>query len=104
MMENKAEFSRRQFLSATALGALGTIGTVGLLESCTGSNKKLKLPELLNEAPDGKILKAGLIGCGGRGTGAAINFLDAGPNLQIVALGDLLYRLRQLPKSYRFRC
>ncbi len=89
MMENKAEFSRRQFLSATALGALGTIGTVGLLESCTGSNKKLKLPELLNEAPDGKILKAGLIGCGGRGTGAAINFLDAGPNLQIVALGDL---------------
>ncbi len=29
-----------------------------------------------------------LIGCGGRGTGAAINFLNAGPNLQIVALGD----------------
>ena len=35
------------------------------------------------------MLKAGLIGCGGRGTGAAINFLDAGPNLQIVALGDV---------------
>ncbi len=33
--------------------------------------------------------KAGLIGCGGRGTGAAINFLDAGPNLQVVALGDV---------------
>ncbi len=35
------------------------------------------------------MLKAGLIGCGGRGTGAAINFLDAGPNLQITALGDV---------------
>src|SRR5664280_1125851 len=31
---------------------------------------------------------AGVIGCGGRGTGAAINFLSAGPNLKIVALGD----------------
>jgi predicted dehydrogenase len=35
------------------------------------------------------VLKAGLIGCGGRGTGAAANFLDAGPNLQITALGDI---------------
>jgi len=43
----------------------------------------------LDQAPDGKVLKAGLIGCGGRGTGAAINFLDADPNLQITALGDV---------------
>jgi myo-inositol 2-dehydrogenase / D-chiro-inositol 1-dehydrogenase len=41
------------------------------------------------KAPDGPLLKAGLIGCGGRGTGAAANFLDAGPNLQIVALADV---------------
>ncbi len=34
-------------------------------------------------------MKAGLIGCGGRGTGAAIDFLNAGPNLEIVALGDV---------------
>jgi predicted dehydrogenase len=44
---------------------------------------------LLTQAPDGLLLKAGLIGCGGRGTGAAINYLDAGPNLQITALGDV---------------
>jgi predicted dehydrogenase len=44
---------------------------------------------MLDNAPDGKVLRAGLIGCGGRGTGAAINFIDAGPNLQIVALGDV---------------
>ena len=46
------------------------------------------MPTLLDQAPDGPVLKAGLIGCGGRGTGAAINFLNAGPNLQIAALGD----------------
>ena len=47
------------------------------------------MPKLLEQAPDGKVIKAGLIGCGGRGTGAAIDFLNAGPNLQIVALGDV---------------
>lgn len=91
-MENKNELSRRKFISNTALGAIGTIGAARLLASCTGSadkGGKLQLPEMLNEAPDGKVLKAGLIGCGGRGTGAAMNFFDAGPNLQIVALGDV---------------
>ena len=91
-MEKKNELSRRQFISNTAMGAIGTIGAAGLLASCIGSESnsgKAKLPEMLNQAPDGRILKAGLIGCGGRGTGAAINFLNAGPNLQIVALGDV---------------
>jgi predicted dehydrogenase len=31
----------------------------------------------------------GVIGCGSRGTGAAIDCLNAAPNMQIVALGDL---------------
>lgn len=91
-MENKKELSRRSFLSNTALGAMGTIGALGLLEACGGSEKKrneVELPALLNEAPDGKVLRAGLIGCGSRGTGAAINYIDAGPNLKIVALGDV---------------
>lgn len=91
-MKNNNDLSRRKFISNTALGAIGTIGTAGLLTSCSRSEKKTgdaKLPVLLNEAPDGKVLKAGLIGCGGRGTGAAVNFVDAGPNLQIVALGDV---------------
>jgi predicted dehydrogenase len=34
-------------------------------------------------------LKAALIGCGDRGTGAATQFLKAGPNLSIIALADL---------------
>jgi myo-inositol 2-dehydrogenase / D-chiro-inositol 1-dehydrogenase len=91
-MMNKEELSRRQFLSNSAKAAIGTLGTAQFLSGCVGNSVKkgdLKLPDLLTQAPDGKVLKAGLIGCGGRGTGAAINFLDAGPNLQIVALGDV---------------
>jgi predicted dehydrogenase len=34
-------------------------------------------------------LKAGLIGCGGRGSGAAENFLNSAPNLQLVAMADV---------------
>ncbi len=90
-MKSEKDLSRRKFLSNTALGAIGTLGA-GVLTSCSGPAAKkpeVKMPVLLNQAPDGKVLKAGLIGCGGRGTGAAMNFLDAGPNLQIVALGDV---------------
>ena len=91
-MESKKDFSRRKFISSTAMATIGTMGAIQLLNSCAENSSKrneIKLPELLSQAPDGKILKAGLIGCGGRGTGAAINYLDAGPNLQIVALGDV---------------
>jgi predicted dehydrogenase len=40
-------------------------------------------------APDGKPLKAALVGCGDRGTGAATQFLKAGPNLSIIAMADI---------------
>ena len=35
------------------------------------------------------ILRVGLIGCGGRGAGAAVNALNADPNSRLVALGDV---------------
>ncbi|MCU0409394.1 MAG: oxidoreductase, partial [Bacteroidales bacterium] len=91
-MEKKEDLSRRRFISNTAMATIGTLGASSLLNSCSGEKNKKELIkpfELLTQAPDGKVLKAGLIGCGGRGTGAAINFLDAGPNLEIVALGDV---------------
>lgn len=55
------------------------------LASCKSKTQK----QPLASAPDGTLLRAGLIGCGSRGTGAAVNFLDAGPNLEVVALGDI---------------
>lgn len=88
-MKNQVKPTRRDFLSTAALGA---IGAAGLITSCSGPETQtntIKLADWPEQAPDGPVLKAGLIGCGGRGTGAVLNFLDAGPNLQIVALGDV---------------
>jgi predicted dehydrogenase len=93
-MKHNTQLSRRNFLKNSAtIGTIGVIGAVPFLNSCSSGQKdkgkEMQLPQLLNQAPDGKVLKAGLIGCGGRGTGAAIDFLNAGPNLQIIALGDV---------------
>ena len=102
-MKKENSISRRSFLKSSALaGALGAIGTgstVGVLTSCGGGEsanaiKPLKepgtyyVPELPDLATDGKELKAGVIGCGGRGSGAAFNFLNAANGVTIVALGD----------------
>jgi predicted dehydrogenase len=81
--------SRRNFLGAAATVGVAGIVVPSILAGCKSENKKtVAIPTFLDQAPDGPVLKAGVIGCGGRGTGAAINFLSAGPNLQVVALGD----------------
>ena len=89
---------RRDFLKNTALLGAGIplAGSLAALASCSTEEKRKKwTPEALGiysfveTAPDGKPLKAALIGCGSRGTGAATQFLAAGPNLSIVALADL---------------
>lgn len=87
----KNSISRRNFLGkAAAAGAAGAV-MPSLINSCApdGKMKDVIVPEFLDQAPDGPELKAGLIGCGGRGTGAAIQFLSAGPNLKVTALGDV---------------
>jgi myo-inositol 2-dehydrogenase / D-chiro-inositol 1-dehydrogenase len=87
-MDHKSK-SRREFLGdAAGLGLLGTLGAGYLLSSCS-QREKYRTPVPADIAPDGPLLKAGLVGCGGRGTGAAVNFLNAGPNLQVTALGDI---------------
>ena len=100
-MSSKNTFSRRGFLSSAATLSVGsTLGAGTILSSCSGSENEVKykplrpaneiyIPDLPDKAVDGKPLKAALIGCGSRGTGAAFNFLDAGDNLSIVALADM---------------
>jgi len=93
-MKNKPSLSRRRFLGrAAAAGAAGVVAPA-FIHSCAPSQnlKEVEYPlcSMLDQAPDGTELKAGLIGCGGRGTGAAQNFLDAGPNLKVVALADVI--------------
>jgi predicted dehydrogenase len=98
--EKESKVSRRSFLtSAAVIGASSTLGAGGLLSACSGSDEnKLKplrlpgeyyVPDLPDKAIDGKPVKAALIGCGSRGTGAAFNFLDAGDGLSIVACADI---------------
>ena len=83
---------RRTFIGDfAALGFMGMIGSSCLLSSCNSRRRTFEIPVFPERAPDGPIIKAGLIGCGGRGTGAAINFLNAGHNLQITALADVFH-------------
>ena len=67
--------SRRQFLRAGgALAAAGSTIPVALGARLASDSKE--------------TLKIGLVGCGGRGGGAATNALRADPNVKLVALAD----------------
>ena len=94
---------RRDFLSNSALlGAsvpLGMATTPVFITSCSDEGKKgfhknysseeLGMFSFVDIAPDGEPLKAALVGCGDRGTGAAVQFLESGPNVSIIALADV---------------
>lgn len=93
-MNKHANVNRRDFFKTSAVGAIGTLSVPAFLTGCSTSGKgeqlkEVEVPEILSTAPEGKPLKAGLVGCGGRGTGAAVNFLDAGSGLTVTALGDI---------------
>ncbi len=87
----KNNISRRKFIEKSALASsLGVIGaSMNLGCSKKRSPQQLNLPLLDDRAPGGKKIKAGLIGCGHRGTGALLNFLSAGPDLEVGALADV---------------
>ncbi len=82
------ESSRRSFLKVSAATAVAS--TLPLARSA--------------HAAGDDTLKIGLIGCGGRGTGAAANALEADPNTKLVALADLFEdRLQGCLKSLQAR-
>jgi predicted dehydrogenase len=82
---------RRKFIGKTALAGIGLAGAGMMLSGCKrkADDRDLKLPPILKGAPGGKKLRAGLVGAGARGTGAAINFISSGPDLEIIALADV---------------
>jgi len=91
MKPETLEVSRRAFI-----GSVAAAGAAAVSACATSSGPRAQTAptqpsqeRVTPRAPDGPLLKAGLIGCGGRGRGAAVNFLDAGPNLQVVALADV---------------
>ena len=71
---NSNKISRRSVLAAAA-GAAGSTFTFIKPELVRGAGKER--------------LKAGLVGCGGRGTGAIVNLLCGDPNVEVVAMGDI---------------
>ena len=71
--------TRRDFLAATAAaGAAGFIAPAGF-----------GAWESLQSAKADKVVNIGLIGAGGRGSGAANDSLSINPNVRIVAIADL---------------
>ncbi|MFQ6133890.1 MAG: Gfo/Idh/MocA family protein [Armatimonadota bacterium] len=71
-----AKMPRRDFLKSSA-----SITTAALAANALGTN-------FAYAQADDK-LRVGLIGCGGRGTGAARDCVNAAPNVEIYALGDV---------------
>jgi len=88
----KTGISRRTFLGTSAAAGLTGLTFPSLITGCSPkkTKKTVEVMTFLDQAPDGQELKAGIIGCGGRGTGAALDFLNAAPNLKIAALGEVL--------------
>jgi myo-inositol 2-dehydrogenase/D-chiro-inositol 1-dehydrogenase len=85
------DIDRRKFIGAAAVAGIGLAGAGTFLSGCSRKPGKdvEGLPPVLRGAPGGKKLRAGLVGAGARGTGAAINFISAGPDLEIIALADV---------------
>jgi myo-inositol 2-dehydrogenase/D-chiro-inositol 1-dehydrogenase len=68
--------SRREFIKGASAAALGTAAVTGF-PGLAGAH-----------AAGSDEIRVGLVGCGGRGTGAAGNVLAAAPGVRIVALAD----------------
>ena len=73
-MVRKRELTRRELLKSSALaaGSLALTGSVSPLAHAQGSD----------------TIRVGVIGCGGRGSGAANNCVESSQGVQIVALAD----------------
>lgn len=76
MPNDSPEISRRSFLTSSTAAAAGATAFT------------IIRPELVRGAGDEK-LRAGLVGCGGRGTEAAQQFLHGNDNVELVAMGDI---------------
>src|SRR6187402_1057064 len=72
----QSQTTRREFLKTSTAAVGGVIAVPAIL-----GNKSFA-------ASPGDPIRVGLVGCGGRGTGAAAQALKAGPDIHLVAVGD----------------
>ena len=71
-----SDVSRRTFLQGAAAAGTATWATAALTPAV--------------HAAGSDVIKVGLIGCGGRGSGAAANAMNAGKDVRLVAVADVL--------------
>jgi predicted dehydrogenase len=72
--EKISSWKRREFCKTAAAASVAAVMPAGFGVFAAGSD----------------AIKVGVIGCGGRGTGAALDCLNADPAVEIVAMGDLV--------------
>src|SRR3954463_2590968 len=75
MAANKLDQARRNFMKTTA-GAFGMAAVAGF-------------PALVSGQKVSNSIKVGLVGCGGRGTGAASQSLQADDYAELTAVADI---------------
>ena len=73
---NRQKHSRRDFLKTSTAAAMG-VTMAGRINALPGAY-----------AAGSDSIRIGLIGCGGRGTGAAVNALSAAPGVKLIAMAD----------------
>ncbi len=76
--------SRRDFILTSA-----AISASAIAGGCVGPEQRAGAGAIWWPGRRTDKLRVGLIGCGGRGTGAAQDCLNSAPNVEVVALGDL---------------
>ena len=71
--KTKKGLSRREFIKVTSAASLAAaVSGTGILSAAGSDN-----------------IRVGLVGCGGRGTGAAIDCVRSSPNVVITSMGDI---------------
>lgn len=81
------DLSRRDFVKLSAVSAGAAVLS------------NLGAPRGFGAAAGSDTIRVGLVGCGGRGTGAAQNCLDSSKGVEIVALADLFPRQVEAAKT-----
>ena len=110
-MSNGDNQSRRNFLKvAAAAGATAAIAGCASTNNSTKGDNALAavaatMPTMAHVEGKQRI-RVGLIGCGGRGSGAATDCCKAAPEAQIVAMGDVFKDRLAMNFKHRFgdRC
>ena len=84
------DYSRRHFIKTSSVAAAGALSSNLIVARAYAAKKAKNLAGAPAEpfVPNSDTLKLALIGCGGRGTGAASDALNADSNTMLVAMAD----------------